>query len=212
MADQTFDYDLFVIGAGSGGVRASRIAAGYGARVAVAEEHRVGGTCVIRGCVPKKMLVYGAHFAEDLEDAKNFGWTIDNPKFDWSVLRDNVLKDVDRLNGAYTETLKNNEVEIILAKAKHYRNEQGRDIVNKMVRVADLTRNAFINGDISTVMSPRTVITWAENADIFQDVGFAFRLTFLNKCDELERPIVAEFYQRCFGVELPESSVNVALS
>ncbi len=83
---------------------------------------------------------------------------------------------------------------------------------NKMVRVADLTRNAFMNGDISTVMSPRTVITWAENADIFKDIGFAFRLTFLNKCDELERPIVAEFYQRCFGVELPESSVNVALS
>jgi cobaltochelatase CobS len=105
-----------------------------------------------------------------------------------------------------------NEVEIVLAKAKHYRNEQGRDIVNKMVRVADLTRNAFMNGDISTVMSPRTVITWSENADIFKDVGFAFRLTFLNKCDELERPIVAEFYQRCFGQELPESSVNVALS
>ena len=105
-----------------------------------------------------------------------------------------------------------NEVEIVLAKAKHYRNEQGRDIVNKMVRVADLTRNAFMNGDISTVMSPRTVITWAENSEIFNDIGFAFRLTFLNKCDELERPIVAEFYQRCFGVELPESSVNVALS
>jgi cobaltochelatase CobS len=105
-----------------------------------------------------------------------------------------------------------NEVEIVLAKAKHYRNEQGRDIVNKMVRVADLTRNAFMNGDISTVMSPRTVIIWAENADIFNDIVFAFRLTFLNKCDELERPIVAEFYQRCFGVELPESSVNVALS
>src|SRR5881296_4689896 len=105
-----------------------------------------------------------------------------------------------------------NEVEIILAKAKHYRTDQGRDIVNKMVRVADLTRNAFMNGDISTVMSPRTVIIWAENADIFKDIGFAFRLTFVNKCDELERPIVAEFYQRCFGVELPESSVNVALS
>ena len=105
-----------------------------------------------------------------------------------------------------------NEVEIVLAKAKHYRNEQGREIVSKMVRVADLTRNGFMNGDISTVMSPRTVITWAENSEIFSDVGFAFRLTFLNKCDELERPIVAEFYQRCFGIELPESSVNVALS
>ena len=105
-----------------------------------------------------------------------------------------------------------NEVEIVLAKAKHYRTTEGRDIINKMVRVADLTRNGFMNGDISTVMSPRTVITWAENSDIFHDVGFAFRVTFLNKCDELERSIVAEFYQRCFGVELPESSVNVALS
>src|SRR6201981_3943715 len=105
-----------------------------------------------------------------------------------------------------------NEVDIVLAKAKHYRTDQGRDVVNKMVRVADLTRNAFMNGDISTVMSPRTVIIWAENAEIFRDIGFAFRVTFLNKCDELERPIVAEFYQRCFGVELPESAVNVALS
>jgi len=104
------------------------------------------------------------------------------------------------------------EVDIVLAKARHYRNDQGREIVNKMVRVADLTRNAFMNGDISTVMSPRTVIIWAENAEIFRDIGFAFRVTFLNKCDELERPIVAEFYQRCFGVELPESAVNVALS
>ena len=104
------------------------------------------------------------------------------------------------------------EVEIVLAKAKHYRNDQGREIVNRMVRVADLTRNAFMNGDISTVMSPRTVITWAENSEIFIDIGFAFRLNFVNKCDELERPLVAEFYQRCFNAELAESSVNVALS
>src|SRR5215475_366940 len=104
------------------------------------------------------------------------------------------------------------EVEIVLSKARHYRTQEGRDIVNKMVRLADLTRNAFANGDLSTVMSPRTVITWAENADIFGDIGFAFRVTFLNKCDELERPLVAEFYQRCFNAELPESSVNVALS
>ncbi len=81
-----------------------------------------------------------------------------------------------------------------------------------MVRLADLTRNAFANGDLSTVMVPRTVITWAENAEIFSDIGFAFRVTFLNKCDELERPLVAEFYQRCFNVELAESSVNVAMS
>jgi cobaltochelatase CobS len=105
------------------------------------------------------------------------------------------------------------EVDIVLAKVKSYQTtKQGRDSINKMVRVADLTRNAFIAGDLSTVMSPRTVITWAENAEIFSDIGFAFRLTFLNKCDELERPLVAEFYQRCFGQELPESAVNVVMS
>jgi cobaltochelatase CobS len=105
------------------------------------------------------------------------------------------------------------EVDIVLAKAKHYQaSASGRDTVNKMVRVADLTRNAFMNGDLSTVMSPRTVLTWAENADIFKDIGVAFRVTFLNKCDELERPLVAEFYQRAFGTELAESSVNVALT
>jgi cobaltochelatase CobS len=104
------------------------------------------------------------------------------------------------------------EVDIVLAKAPKYRTTEGRDLVAKMVRVADLTRSAFVNGDLSTVMSPRTVITWAENASIFGDIGFAFRVTFVNKCDELERPLVAEFYQRCFGRELPESAVNVALS
>lgn len=104
------DFDLFVIGAGSGGVRASRIAAGHGARVAVAEEHRVGGTCVIRGCVPKKLLVYGAHFAEDLEDARRFGWSIEGRRFDWATLRDNVLAEVDRLNGIYQTTLDSNKV------------------------------------------------------------------------------------------------------
>jgi len=103
------------------------------------------------------------------------------------------------------------EVNIVLAKAKHYRTDEGQEIVAKMVRVADLTRNAFMNGDLSTVMSPRTVITWAENADIFKDIGFAFRVTFLNKCDELERGLVAEMYQRCFAEELPESTANVAL-
>ena len=104
------------------------------------------------------------------------------------------------------------EVEIVLAKAKHYRTAEGREIVSKMVRVADMTRSAFVNGDLSTVMSPRTVIMWAENAEIFGDVGFAFRLTFLNKCDELERPVVAEFYQRVFGEDLPESAANLAVT
>jgi len=105
-----FDYDLFVIGAGSGGVRAARIAAGHGAKVAIAEEYRVGGTCVIRGCVPKKLLVYGAHFAEDLVDARRFGWTMAEKSFDWPTLRDNVLAEVDRLNGLYENTLNSHDV------------------------------------------------------------------------------------------------------
>ncbi len=105
------------------------------------------------------------------------------------------------------------EARIVLSKVKGWaKSEAKRKAVSNMVRVADLTRSAFINGDLSTVMSPRTVMTWAENAEIFGDIGFAFRLTFLNKCDELERPLVAEFYQRCFGEELPESAANVALS
>jgi cobaltochelatase CobS len=88
----------------------------------------------------------------------------------------------------------------------------GKERLSRMVRVADMTRNAFMNGDISTVMSPRTVITWAQNADIFEDVGLAFRLTFLNKCDELERPVVAEFYQRNFGADLPEAAHRVRVA
>jgi glutathione reductase (NADPH) len=112
-----YDYDLFVIGAGSGGVRAARIAAGHGARVAVAEEYRVGGTCVIRGCVPKKLLVYGAHFAEDLVDARRFGWQIEGKAFDWPTLRDNVLGEVDRLNGIYLNTLESHKVTVFQARA-----------------------------------------------------------------------------------------------
>lgn len=105
------------------------------------------------------------------------------------------------------------EMGIVLSKNKSFESEKGRKIIANMVRVADLTRNAFMQGDLSTVMSPRTVITWAQNADIFGgDVGFAFRLTFLNKCDELERSIVAEFYQRCFGEDLPESAARIAIA
>jgi glutathione reductase (NADPH) len=111
------DFDLFVIGAGSGGVRASRVAAAYGARVAVAEEHKVGGTCVIRGCVPKKLLVYGAHFAEDVDDAAMFGWDVPQKRFNWPVLRDNVLAEVGRLEGAYTETLTTHNVTIFHERA-----------------------------------------------------------------------------------------------
>jgi cobaltochelatase CobS len=104
------------------------------------------------------------------------------------------------------------EVEIVLAKVPAYVSPEKKKQVAAMVRVADMTRNAFINGDLSTVMSPRTVITWAENAEIFGDIGFAFRLTFLNKCDELERASVAEFYQRAFGEELPESAAKVLVA
>jgi cobaltochelatase CobS len=105
-----------------------------------------------------------------------------------------------------------NEVGIVVSKAKGFADPKGRALVGRMVRLADMTRSAFVNGDLSTVMSPRTVITWAENAEIFGDIGFAFRVTFLNKCDELERSLVAEFYQRAFGEELVESAANVVLS
>ena len=102
------------------------------------------------------------------------------------------------------------EAAIVLSKAPHYNTAEGRQIISQMVTVADLTRTAFMNGDLSTVMSPRTVINWAQNAEIFRDVGYSFRLSFLNKCDELERQTVAEFYQRCFDEELPESAVSTA--
>ena len=122
------------------------------------------------------------------------------------------LADGERKDGKGKRTVQYVHATLRAALEHAYREELVTRNVAKMVRVADMTRSAFVNGDISTVMSPRTVLTWAENATIFGDVGFAFRLTFLNKCDELERPLVAEFYQRCFGKELPESSVNVALS
>lgn len=112
-----YDYDLFVIGAGSGGVRASRIAASHGAKVAVAEEFRIGGTCVIRGCVPKKLLVYASQFAHDLEDTARLGWTLGQKSFDWAALRDFVASDVDRLERAYTSTLDNNKVAHFAARA-----------------------------------------------------------------------------------------------
>ena len=105
-----YDYDLFVIGAGSGGVRAARVSAAHGAKVAIAEEYRVGGTCVIRGCVPKKLLVYGAHFAEDL--ARRAALRLGRAAiatFDWTTLRDNVLAEVDRISQAYTDTLENQQ-------------------------------------------------------------------------------------------------------
>jgi glutathione reductase (NADPH) len=116
-AAMSHDVDYFVIGAGSGGVRSARIAAGHGARVAIAEEHRVGGTCVIRGCVPKKLLVIGAHFAEDLDDARRYGWTVADKAFDWPTLRDHVLDEVARLSGVYQTTLDSHGVETLAGRA-----------------------------------------------------------------------------------------------
>ena len=103
------------------------------------------------------------------------------------------------------------ELEIVLAKNKDFNNKEGKELLSNMIKVADLTRKGFINGDISTVMSPRTVLHWAENTSIFKDQGYAFRITFLNKCDELEKKIISEYYQRCFGEDLPESSINITL-
>ena len=138
---EDYDYDLFTIGAGSGGVRASRVAASHGARVAVAEEFRVGGTCVIRGCVPKKMLVYGSMFAEELGHAQNLGWTIEGKSFDWATLRDFVNADVDRLEGLYGQTLANHEVEVFAERATitgphSVRLASGREVTAKYILVA----------------------------------------------------------------------------
>ncbi len=101
------------------------------------------------------------------------------------------------------------EMEIVLAKNKNLNNSKGKEKISNMIKVAALTRKGFIAGDISTVMSPRTVLHWVENSDIFKDIGYAFRVTFLNKCDEVEKNIISEYYQRCFGEELPESMINI---
>jgi glutathione reductase (NADPH) len=114
----SYDYDLFVIGAGSGGVRASRIAAGHGARVGICEDYRVGGTCVIRGCVPKKLLVYGSKFAHDFEDAVAYGWAAGTPAHSWATLRDNVQNEVDRLNGVYLRLLEGAGVKLHMGRGR----------------------------------------------------------------------------------------------
>lgn len=136
-----YDYDLFVIGAGSGGVRASRISAKYGARVAVAEEYRVGGTCVIRGCVPKKLFVYASKFAEEFEDAVGFGWTTDRVEFDWTVLLENKDKEIDRLNKAYIRNLEGSGATLIeeratLKNAHTVVLASGREVTAKHILIA----------------------------------------------------------------------------
>lgn len=136
----SFDYDLFVIGAGSGGVRAARMSAGHGAKVAVAEEYRVGGTCVIRGCVPKKLFVYASHFAEEFEDAAGFGWTVADAKFDWPTLVKNKDVEIDRLNGIYIKNLEASGVEILqgraIVKDANTVTLDGHDITAKYILVA----------------------------------------------------------------------------
>ena len=206
MAD--YDYDLFVIGAGSGGVRAARVSAAHGAKVAVAEEFRVGGTCVIRGCVPKKLLVYGAHFAEDLRDARHFGWDVpDQCAFSWPRLRDNVLSEVDRINKAYTGTLTNHGVEIIEERATVSGAHQvtlasGRTITAARILIAvgarpavpacpghehGITSNEVFHLD---AVPPRILIAGAgyianEFAGIFNEFGS--KVTLVNRTDVILR-------------------------
>ena len=137
----TFDYDLFIIGAGSGGVRAGRISARYGARVAVAEEYRVGGTCVIRGCVPKKLFVYASRFAEEFEDAVGFGWQTEKVSFDWQTLLENKDKEIDRLNTAYIRNLEASGAELIneraiMVDANTVQLASGRKVTAKIILIA----------------------------------------------------------------------------
>ncbi|MGI9392900.1 MAG: FAD-dependent oxidoreductase, partial [Parvibaculales bacterium] len=112
-----YDYDLFVIGAGSGGVRAARMAAGFGAKAAIAEEHRVGGTCVIRGCVPKKLYVYASHFSHDFKDAEGFGWAVSKAEFSWKKLVGAKDKEIERLNAIYIKNLEKAKVELLHQRA-----------------------------------------------------------------------------------------------
>ena len=136
----SFDYDLFVIGAGSGGVRAARMSASHGAKVAIAEEHRVGGTCVIRGCVPKKLFVYASHFAEEFEDAAGFGWEVGQSSFEWSKLVANKDTEIDRLNKIYMRNLKASGVEILNGRAvfkdAHTVLLDGREITANYILIA----------------------------------------------------------------------------
>ncbi|CAN5480629.1 glutathione-disulfide reductase [soil metagenome] len=222
MAAAKYDYDLFVIGAGSGGTRASRVAAAHGAKVAVAEEYRIGGTCVIRGCVPKKLLIYGAHFAEDLADARRFGWKVPECEFDWTVLRDNVLAEVDRINAAYTDTLTNNGVEIILERAvitgpHSLKLGSGREVTAKTILVATgarpgvpecpghelgITSNEVFHLD---AIPKRVLIAGAgyianEFAGIFNEFGA--KVTLINRTDVILRGYDESIRDRLLQISL----------
>ena len=210
-----FDFDLFVIGAGSGGVRASRIAAGHGARVAVAEEFRVGGTCVIRGCVPKKLLVYGAHFAEDLVDAQRYGWQISGKSFDWPTLRDNVLAEVDRLNGLYQTTLDSNKVTTLHGHASfvdaHTVAVDGRHYTARHILVATGARPFIpeIPGAELGITSnevfhlpalPRRMVIANEFAGVFHELGV--EVTLINRSETILRDWEPALAERLLGISM----------
>jgi glutathione reductase (NADPH) len=216
------DFDLFVIGAGSGGVRAARVSAGYGARVGIAEEHKVGGTCVIRGCVPKKLLVYGAHFAEDLDDAAMFGWDVPQKRFDWAVLRDNVLAEVGRLEGAYTDALTSHRVEIfkdraVLTGPNSLTLSDGREITADKILIATGARPLMPNiPGIEHAMSSnevfhleklpkRMVIAGGgyianEFAGIFHEFGT--HVTLVNRTDVILRHYDQQLVDRLIQISL----------
>ena len=216
------DFDLFVIGAGSGGVRAARVAAAYGARVAVAEEYRVGGTCVIRGCVPKKLLVYGAHFAEDLDDAAMFGWDVPQKTFNWPVLRDNVLAEVGRIEGAYTDTLTNHDVTIfkeraVLTGANAVRLASGKNVTADKILVATGARPLMpkIEGIEHTISSnevfnldklPKRIVIAgggyiaSEFAGIFHQFGS--KVTLVNRTDVILRQYDQQIVDRLLQISL----------
>ncbi len=216
----TYDYDLFVIGAGSGGVRASRIAAGHGAKVAAAEEYRLGGTCVIRGCVPKKLLVYGSHFAEDLADAKRFGWNTDGATFHWPTLRDNVSAEVDRLEGLYGQTFANAGVQVfheraVVSGANEVRLASGRTITTQTILIATgawpaipdvpgaelgITSNEIFH---LPALPKRAVIAGAgyianEFAGILNELGVA--VTLVTRGDKMLRSYDQEIVEKLVGM------------
>ncbi|HET9355294.1 MAG TPA: glutathione-disulfide reductase [Sphingomicrobium sp.] len=216
------DFDLFVIGAGSGGVRAARVAAAHGAKVAIAEEFRVGGTCVIRGCVPKKLLVYGAHFAEDLNDAAMFGWDITQCHFDWPVLRDNVLAEVDRLEGLYRQTLTNHDVTIVDERAvltgpNTVRLASGREVAAARILIAtgarphmppiDGIEHAMSSNEVFLMeqLPGRVVIVGGgyianEFAGIFHQFGS--QVTIVNRSDVLLRGYDEQIRDRLLQISL----------
>jgi glutathione reductase (NADPH) len=164
-----YDYDLFVIGAGSSGVRAARLAAELGARVGIAEEYRVGGTCVIRGCIPKKLLVYGSQYGSDFEDARGFGWTAENLRFDWPTLTHNVRREVDRLNGVYTRTLEKAGVDRFLTRAVLGSPHE--------VKLADRDR----------ALSAKTILVASGGHPMIPNVPGKEHLISSNQCFELEQ-------------------------